>query len=53
MDERQQSQRLMDYELMMDVFNRIPAEARPGGKYGLIAGFGYAGVSPTKGEERW
>ena len=40
----------MDYELMMDVFNRVPAEARPGGKYGLIAGFGYAGDYPTKGD---
>ena len=40
----------MDYELMMDVFNRVPAEARPGGKYGLIAGFGYSGDYPTKGE---
>lgn len=43
------SQELMDYELMQGVFNRIPAEARPGGKYGLIAGFGYAGDYPTKG----
>lgn len=50
MNGRQQSQKLMDYELMMDVFNRVPAEARPGGKYGLIAGFGYAGDYPTKGD---
>jgi len=47
---KEESQKLMDYELMMDVFNRVPAEARPGGKYGLIAGFGYAGDSPTKGD---
>jgi len=50
MDGKQQSQKLMNYELMMDVFNKVPAEVRPGGKYGLIAGFGYAGDSPTKGE---
>jgi len=50
MEERQQSQRLMDYELMMDIFNRVPADARPGGKYGLIAGFGYAGDYPIKGD---
>lgn len=50
MNGKQKSQKLMDYELMMDVFNRVPAEARPGGKYGLIAGFGYAGDSPTKGD---
>lgn len=50
MDGKQQSQKLMDYELMVDVFNRVPADARPGGKYGLIAGFGYAGDYPTKGE---
>jgi hypothetical protein len=49
-DNKQKSQKLMDYELMMDVFNRVPAEARPGGKYGLIAGFGYAGDYPTKGD---
>ena len=50
MDNKQKSKKLMDYELMMDVFNRVPSEARPGGKYGLIAGFGYAGDSPTKGD---
>lgn len=50
MNGRQQSQKLMDYELMMDVFSRVPAEARPGGKYGLVAGFGYAGDYPTKGD---
>jgi hypothetical protein len=50
MDNKQKSKKLMDYELMMDVFNRVPAEARPGGKYGLIAGFGYAGDYPTKGD---
>lgn len=50
MNGKQKSQKLMDYELMMDVFNRVPAEARPGGKYGLVAGFGYAGDYPTKGD---
>ena len=47
---KEESQKLMDYELMMDVFNRVPAEVRPGGKYGLIAGFGYSGDYPTKGD---
>ena len=47
---RKASQELMDYELMQDVFNRVPAEARPGGKYGLISGFGYGGDYPTKGK---
>jgi hypothetical protein len=50
MNNKQKSQKLMDYEMMQDVFNRVPAEARPGGKYGLIAGFGYAGDYPTKGD---
>lgn len=50
MEGREASQKLMDYELMMDIFNRVPADARPGGKYGLVAGFGYAGDYPAKGE---
>jgi len=50
MEGRQQSQKLMDYELMQEVFNRVPSGIRPGGKYGLIAGLGYSGDYPTKGD---